>query len=144
MAKTNITTLLRLLDKIEPRRKYKGEDALTNSVAMELKALSLEGNLKGIWFHIPNETIAKTKNKLLEIQKKCSLGMIPGAPDFVFLAPNKSLCIELKIAAGKLSNNQKLFKSWSKNCGVNYCVARSVDDVKHILAKEGLYERTFH
>ncbi len=142
--RTNIITLLKLLNKIESKRKYKGEDALTNSVAIELKALSLEGHLKGIWLHVPNETVTRTKTELLEIKKKCSLGMIPGAPDFVFLAPNKSLCIELKTSTGKLSSNQKLFASWSKNCGVNYFVARSVEEVKHILEKEGLYERTFY
>lgn len=133
-----IKLLLQVLSDITPFKNLKGEDKLSNDVACELKALSIEGRLNCIWFHVPNETVVKTKTDIIRINKKHALGMISGAPDFVFLSPLTSVCIELKTDDGKSSPNQKLFEQWAEQCNVSYYVARSVNDVKKYLKLENL------
>lgn len=128
--------LLKLLQNIFYLKGAKGEDKLANHIALELKAMTIEGTLKAVWFHVPNETKIKDKKDLISLRKKTSLGLIPGAPDFVFLSKNKAICIELKTDTGKQSDNQKLFQTWCDNDQVPYYIARSIDDVKKILKQE--------
>jgi hypothetical protein len=124
-------------DNIHHLRGARGEDAIANRVAIELRALSAEDKLDGVWFHVPNECVVKNKKDAVRLRKKCSIGMIPGAPDFVFLKSDKSLQIELKTDTGKLSENQKEWQKFSKDRNVPYVVARSWSDVEFALQKEG-------
>jgi hypothetical protein len=124
-------------DNIHYLRGARGEDAIANTVAIELRALSAENKFDGVWFHVPNECIVKSKEDAIRLRRKCSIGMIPGAPDFVFLKCDKSLQVELKTDTGKLSDNQKEWQKFSGEHNVPYVVARSWDDVKSALEKEG-------
>ena len=135
---TKISCLLNILKDIFRLKGAKGEDSFTNSVALELKALSVEGRLNCVWFHVPNETVVKSKEDIIRLRKKASLGMIPGAPDFVFVDKSKTIFAELKTKTGHLSENQKLFQQWSEYAGVAYYVIRSEDELKMILKKEGM------
>lgn len=116
-----------------------GEDALANRVALELKALFQEGKLNCIWFHVPNETMVKTKHDFACLKKKQCMGMISGVPDFVFIKNDEPLTVlvELKTDKGKLSHNQKLFKTWCDNSNIPYEIARSWNDVKNALTQHG-------
>lgn len=133
-----IKTLLELFAPIKHFKNLSGEDALSNAIAVELKALSIEGRLNCIWFHVPNEMVIKNNADIARLKRKHAIGMISGAPDFVFLSKNKSICIELKTQSGKLSKNQKLFEKWAINKNISFYVARTVADVKKYLLLEGV------
>lgn len=139
----NTTTInkIRLLSKIKNLSNLKGEDALTNQIAQYLRAVSLEGKLKGVWFHVPNESVVSERNKLtdiIRIKRKQSMGLINGAPDFVFVSPEKTVFIELKVKGGSLSEYQKLFREWCESEQITYTIARSLGDVISILATNNL------
>lgn len=129
-------TKLKILSKIRNQPNLKGEDALTNQVAIALTGYSLENKLKGVWFHVPNESVVSEHNKLtdiIRIKRKQSMGLINGAPDFVFITKDKTLFIELKTETGRLSESQKDFKEWCHSEGIGYFIGRSVADVIDIL-----------
>ena len=118
--------------------KYTGEDKLTNEIALYLKIAVLEGRIKGVFFHIPNESVSKTKRDMLRIMKKKQLGMISGAPDFVIVTPNITIFIELKTKKGRQSDFQKMFQIWSEKNDIAYYVVRSVDELESILKINGV------
>ena len=127
---------LKIFQNIKYLHQAKGEDALTNKVAIELTGYSLENKLKGIWFHVPNESVVSKDNKLtdiLRIKRKHCMGLINGAPDFVFITKEKTLFIELKTQNGRLSESQRDFRDWCAEEEIGYFVARSVEEVINIL-----------
>jgi len=129
---------LKLFCGIGSWKNLKGEDALTNSIALGLRALSIEDKLKAVWFHVPNENYIRGTAGMLDIRKKHSMGLINGAPDFVFAGKDKTLFIEVKTEKGRQSDSQKLFEDWCKSEGISYSIARTFDDVKEILTNHNL------
>lgn len=84
-------------------RKIGPESALTISMAGYLKGKSIEGKLKGIWFHVANEgTYGKNSNPIYGMLLKC-MGKLNGVADFVFLHKDGAACVEIKSGKGKLS-----------------------------------------
>ena len=134
----NLLNKVRLLSKIRNIPSLKGEDSLTNKVAMALTRYSLDGQLKGVWFHVPNESVVSKDNKLtdiLRIKRKHSMGLINGVPDLVFVSKDKTVFIELKTEKGRLSESQIFFREWCKDEGIDYFVARSVEEVSEVLTE---------
>jgi len=115
----------------------KGEDKLANEIAQHLKVASIVGDFRGIWFHVPNEQVVKTPIEAKRIAKKCALGMIPGAPDLVFMNAETSLLVELKVGKNKLSENQARFCAWADKASVPYVIARSWKELKLLLTQHG-------
>ena len=108
---------------------------------MILTGYTLDNNLKGIWFHVPNESVVSKENKLkdiLRIQRKHCMGLINGVPDFVFISKDKTLFIELKTEKGRLSEYQLYFRDWCVDEQIEYYVARSVEEVTDILKRNKL------
>lgn len=126
---------LQLLKNIQYRKSFKGEDKLTNEVALFLKSKTLEG-AKFVWFHVPNETFINDKRAMLDAMKKQCLGAISGAPDFIISTKNKVLLIELKTEKGRQSHSQLLIQKWSEYCGVSCRICKSVEQLELILKKE--------
>ena len=63
---------------------------------------------------------------------------IPGQPDIFAIIRGRFVGIEVKTATGRQSKDQQ---NWQRNCeraGGLYILARSVDDVRVMLEKEGL------
>lgn len=120
--------------------KYTGEDKLTNEIAIFLKIAVLEGKLKGVFFHVPNESVSKTKRDMLRIMKKKHLGMISGAPDFIIVTQDKTLFIELKTHKGRQSEFQKMFQEWSEKNGIQYYIVRSVEELETALKTNGIMQ----
>ena len=118
--------------------KYTGEDKLTNEIAIFLKIAVLEGKLKGVFFHVPNESVSKTKRDMLRIMKKKQLGMISGAPDFIIVTRDKTLFIELKTKKGRQSDFQKMFQIWSEKNDIQYYIIRDVPTLETILKNTGV------
>ena len=133
----SILTEFQLLNGIRSGR-YTGEDKLTNEIAIFLKIAVLEGKLKGVFFHVPNESVSKSKRDMLRILKKKQLGMISGAPDFVIVTQDKTLFIELKTKKGRQSEFQKMFQEWSEKNNIVYCVVRDTSELQIILQTNGV------
>ena len=137
----NILNKIRLLSKICNLPNLKGEDALTNKIAMNLTGYTLDNKLKGIWFHVPNESVVSKENKLkdiLRIQRKHCMGLINGVPDFVFISKDKTLFVEIKTEKGRLSESQIYFRDWCVDEKIDYYIARSVEEVVDILQRNKL------
>jgi hypothetical protein len=63
-------------------------------------------------------------------------GLVKGIPDLCVLAPGSlAHFIEVKSAGGDLRKEQQAILARFASMGVNYCVARSIDDVKIALAQ---------
>ena len=96
----------------------------------------------GIWLPAHNEAERAVVARLMARMK--SDGMLaPGAPDLVLMGEKRALCIELKRSAsrdlfgrkpkGRLSPEQKAFRDRCVDCGVDYTVASSWEDVQCML-----------
>ena len=134
--------LIKLFDGINHLKGAKNENALANEIAINLRNLSLDGKLKCVWFHVPNEYVVANCLDKARIRKRQCQGMIAGAPDLIFaqgiedLDGNKFysvMFIELKTETGRLSDKQKLFKEWTENSGIPYIIAKSWNDVYNAL-----------
>jgi hypothetical protein len=117
------------------------EDGLTREVVRLLNMHEDFGKLRGVWFHVPNESVIKTKKDLKLVAKKLAHGMKAGAPDLVFLKPGGCLQIELKIKQGRMSESQKFWRDLSQKRDVPYVVARSWGEVARALENHGFLDK---
>jgi len=110
-------------------KKAKPEETLCRDFANELRGLTLDGNLRGVWTHVPNE-IGWGNNRISQMIYACakSMGMIVGASDYVFLGPNGALALEAKSSTGQLHAGQKDFRQWCAEQEVPYEVFRTVEE----------------
>jgi len=83
-----------------------------------------------IFYSIPNDSSSKE-----ETMRKLATGMKPGASDFVFVIPNKTLYFEVKTPTGTQSDNQIEFQQQIESLGFEYFLVRSLDDFKTIINK---------
>lgn len=66
------------------------------------------------------------------------LGCTPGRADLEALKNGKTVYIEVKTETGRLSGHQKDYEVDIKLHGGEYIVARSVDDIAHLLGQTRL------
>ena len=96
----------------------------------------------GIWLPSHNEAEKAVVARLMARMK--SDGMLtPGAPDLVIAGERGAVCVELKRPAsrdlfgrkpkGRLSPDQKAFEQRCVDCGVEYLVASSWEDIAAVL-----------
>ena len=135
---------------------YPTEKENCQSLTQQLPLLHRQGLLiPCVWFHVANEgDVGKAYMSLL-----LSMGLKPGASDYVFMAMNKNLCLEMKghqkpklkggiyrvnqrtgryyQRKGRLQKNQKEFRAGCEECGVPYEVAWFLYDAYAALDKHG-------
>lgn len=87
-----------------------------------------------MWLHIPNE--GKRTPRQGRFLKQ--MGMVPGAPDFVFLWGDGSGAIELKTQKGRVRESQKDFEAACLRHGTRYRVCRSGEEVERVLREWAL------
>lgn len=119
-----------LIPSNKPLKALKGEDLFAVEVANFLRELSMEAPYF-VWFHVPNENTASFAYRL----KQRWMGLIPGAPDFVIIAPNLTIFLELKVGKGKLSKSQKIFKKWCDLVKIPYFVCYDFDQAQTIITE---------
>lgn len=86
-------------------------------------------SLRKLFFHIPNGGARDAR----EGQKFKSMGLLPGAPDFICLMP--LFALELKMPNGRLSLDQKIVHQvWGKN-NIPVHTAWNAQDVITIISK---------
>jgi hypothetical protein len=126
------TYLTRLMSRITIKCDFQPETALTIEIADRLRRLTLDGRLRAVWFHVPNEG-KRTRLQRLLLRM---MGLIPGVTDFVFLGPAGGV-IELKAGDGKLSPMQIDFRTWCEVTGVPWACCRSWESVEAVLLSWG-------
>ena len=134
--------LVRLMQHVPFRGKLGPEDAEAYAFANALRAAALEGRLRAVFTHIPNELAhAARGRRMIAAAKARALGMIPGSSDYLFCWQGKSLALEMKSRTGSLTDNQKDFMRWCADNGVPYVVARSSGAALAILVEYGVLVR---
>jgi len=96
----------------------------------------------GIWLPAHNEAERVVVARLMARMKSDGM-LVPGAPDLVLIGEERAICVELKRSAsrdlfgrkpkGRLSPEQKAFQQRCVNCGVEYLVASSWEDIEYII-----------
>ena len=115
------------------------EQDLCIDFANRLRALELDGKLRCVWTHVPNE-IGWNRNKVAQTIYAAAkaMGMIVGTADYLFLAENGSLALEAKSKAGSQHEGQKDFEKWCQEKNVPYALFRSADEGIELLRKNGM------
>ena len=96
----------------------------------------------GIWLPAHNEAERAVVARLMARMKTDGM-LVPGAPDLILMGEQRAVCVELKRSAsrdlfgrkpkGRLSPEQKAFEQHCIDCGVEYIVASSWDDIAAVL-----------
>lgn len=107
------------------------ESKLAYTFATWLRQKTLENSFPFVWFHVANEVSSSGSKTFGALLKAC--GKLPGIADYIFLGKDKCFVIELKTDKGKLSQNQKLFKSWCDLNNIPYHIAYSTDEAINIV-----------
>jgi len=101
--------------------------------------LSLMAGPDVIWFHVPN---GERRNIQTAVRLK-RMGVKPGVSDYIIFVPSEGRLdvhfVELKTGAGRLSDNQRLFKRAVDNAGsisgmAHYHVVRSLGEAEELLS----------
>ena len=117
--------------------KAKGEALECIKLANELKILSVNNKLNCVWFHVSNENpVARKFIHWAKLQK--AIGLMKGAPDYVFLWEKGAACIEMKALSGRLSDSQKVFQAWCQQQKVPYKVTYSAEEALNQLKEWNL------
>lgn len=101
----------------------KPEAQLCLYICEQLTRLAVNGKLKGVFFHVPNEgALGKVTRALFK-----AMGVISGVPDYIHLKADKPLLIEIKTLKGATSKRQREFRMWCALHGIP-CVEISAGD----------------
>lgn len=125
-----------LLKWISADGKPLNEDGIAYQVRCNLALYTMQGRLKAVWFHVPNE--AKRSRQLGVIMK--ALGMIPGVSDFVFLWDGGGGVIELKYGKNGLQDSQVIFLEWCRTYNVPRAVCYGANQVDTVLHEWGVLD----
>ena len=96
----------------------------------------------GLWIPSHNEAERAVVARLMARMKTDGM-LTPGSPDLILMGERRAVCVELKRPAsrdlfgrkpkGRLSPEQKAFEQHCIDCGVEYIVASSWDDIAAVL-----------
>lgn len=132
--------LVTLMDRprLSPTMKKGPEDIICIDFANRLRVWTLEGRLRCVWTHPPHEAAGGTKFAAIRYALARALGMITGAPDYLFMAAAGSWAIEMKAPGGSMTENQKNFRSWCEMHSIPFAVCRSADEAEAKLREWGV------
>tara|TARA_Y100001963_G_scaffold154819_1_gene244453 strand:+ start:1637 stop:2239 length:603 start_codon:yes stop_codon:yes gene_type:complete len=117
-----------------PFKKLKPEAAICIDFADKCRFLTRSGELQALWFTVPNEARRSIHQRTIFR----AMGLLPGAPDYIFIGSESAVCIEFKTAKGTQSIAQKAVESYCRELGITYEIARSSEEGLNILQKNGL------
>lgn len=134
-------TLLRLMarPRLSTRIRLGPEDCHCIEFADRLRVATLEGRLRCVWTHVPNE-VAGGRGRASEVRYAVAkaMGMITGTHDYLFLARDLSAAIEMKAGRNGLTDGQRDFRAWCETAAVPVATARSADEAEALLVGWGL------
>ena len=97
-----------------------------------------------LFFAVPNEAMQPSNGRTLSggeygrIKRLKRMGLTAGVADLVLTHKGRAYFLECKKPGGQLSDNQKLFRQRALDCGAEYVVVKSVDDVISALGVWGI------
>ena len=94
------------------------EQRICIEISNKLKELSVTGKYKGVWFHVANEG---KRSKIVACLLK-AMGLHSGVSDYVFVWSGGALFAEIKVKGNSPTTNQKIFKKWCEEVGLEYQV----------------------
>ena len=103
------------------------EDFMAVQFAKALRVHVLEGRLRAVFCHVPNELAGSARATPAAAIARAA-GLISGASDYLFLWDDGSGVLEAKSKTGSLSPSQKDWREWCQLHGVRHAVFRSVDE----------------
>ena len=115
-------------------KSIKAEAAICIEFANKCRAFSRSGELKALWFTVPNEA----RRSIWQRTILRAMGLLPGAPDYVFIGRESSVCLEFKTPKGVVSPAQKNVSKYCNTLDIPYFVVRNVNDALDILESFGL------
>jgi len=96
----------------------------------------------GLWIPKRDDDEARIAARIISRMKSDGM-LLPGSPDLILMGERRAVCVELKRPAsrdlfgrkpkGRLSPEQKAFEQHCIDCGVEYIVASSWDDIAAVL-----------
>lgn len=113
------------------------EDMMAVQFANALRVHVLEGRLRGVWSHVPNELAGAARATPAAAIARAA-GLITGASDYLFCWADGSGVLEAKSATGSLSPAQKDWRSWCEAQGVRHAVFRTVEQGEDVLRTWGV------
>jgi hypothetical protein len=94
-----------------------------------------------IWYAVPNGEY-RSKRTGARLKKQ---GVVAGVADLAIVAPDgQAAFLELKTPSGRLSPQQKAFRSLCEANGAPYAVATTLDEARHVLAGWGALAHWSH
>lgn len=100
------------------------EEQICVAFANTLRVATFAGKLKCLWLHLPNESKrSRAAGAVLR-----AMGLVPGAPDYLFARGDATFFIEFKAATGKQTESQGTFQRWCEANGIPYVLVRSEAD----------------
>ena len=132
--------------------KFGPEDSEARRFAARLRIWTMEGHVRGVWTHVPNEMagesgsghadpeVRKSLRRKAQIRYAVAqaLGLIIGWSDYVFARKDGSLALECKSAKGGQRSGQEDFQRWCEDEGIPYRIFRTAEEGWDILVAEGV------
>lgn len=116
--------------------KLKAEDALCYQWSNYLREHTINGNLKAIWCHIPNESPSSVRFGA----KLNALGRFAGVADYIFGNGTGMWAIEVKTGTNKLSPYQQTFREWCAHHEVPFRVMYAMEEGIAALKEWGILD----
>lgn len=146
--------LMRLMERPKADHlRYSSEDSEAKRFADRLRIWTLEGKVRGIWNHIPNEIAGESgghadeavrrslkRKAQIRYTKAQALGMIIGWSDYVFCRADATLALECKSSTGPQRPSQKDFEQWCVAQGIPYLIFRTAEEGWDILVAHGFLD----
>lgn len=131
--------LVRLMQytSLSARLRLGPEDFMAVQFANALRVHVLEGRLRGVFCHVPNELAGSARATPAAAIARAA-GLISGASDYLFLWDSGSGVLEAKSKTGSLSPSQKDWRDWCVATGVRHAVFRSVEEGEAQLREWGV------
>ena len=130
------------------------EDKFCVEFATQLRQWTIEGKLRAVWTHIPNEMagsgggshadekVRRTTARLAQIRYAIAkaLGLVPGFSDYVFMWDGGCAALEAKAKGGTQNPEQVDFEKWCVDRNVPYFIFRSPQEGYGILRQLGILD----
>ena len=98
--------------------------------------IAVEARTGVIAFHVPNGG----RRGKAEAGRLKGMGTLAGVPDLIVIADGRAFGLEIKTEKGRLSKEQKIMRQRFARAGIEYEVARSVEEARAILQRWGVIE----
>lgn len=121
------------------------EDREAYAFANDLRVATLDGRLKAVWTHVPNELAGLIrkgrdgKPKIpVQIAIARALGLIKGTSDYLFHWDGGGCAMEFKSKTGRLTEGQSDYRQWCELHRVPFHTVRSAEQGLAILRIHGV------